>query len=308
MHKNQIAEDQNSSRSLKLQRAKEQIRQSANYLQIGQAIIPIVNAVFWIIILQPYPSLKVWSVLLGFLIPLLDATLLDSLIKRWKLISAKVQEIFETEVLHLEWNTINSGEKPAEELITENAVKFHNRGMIDEHLPNWYTFEFNDLPYHAARVICQRSNCWWDAQLRNTYSIILLIIISAIGVGILIFGIAAKVTLDDLVLTVVAPFAPLFLWGAKEAISQRNAAILGNRLLNQANSIWDEACSDIHDNINIETKSRLLQDQIFTRRKDSPINPRWLYFFKRQRYQLNMIDGANELIKNYRTKRGQSNG
>jgi hypothetical protein len=300
--KNQIASDQNNTRSLKLQMAKEHMYRLASRFQIAQGFIPAGNAVIWLIVLQQNPELKVWSVFLGFLIPLFDAVLLDPLQKKWKLTAAKVQELFDSELLHLQWNSFKVGEKLDEEIIVEHAEKFKRKKMRDNHLANWYTFEFADLPYSAARIICQRSNCWWDSQMRNVYSWLLLGFISIIGATAIVYGIAVKLSMDNFILTFVAPLAPFVLWAIKEARHQRNTAKQGEKLLKYANQIWAEACKHQEDESSLQFKSRELQDEIFSRRKDSPINPRWLYFFKRNEYQKQMVEGGQELITNYRQK------
>ncbi len=300
--RNQIAQDQNSARSLKLQMAKEHLYRLASRVQSAQGFIPAGNAVIWLIILQQKPELKVWSVFLGFLIPLLDAVLLDPLQKKWKLTAAKVQELFDCEILHLQWNSFKVGEKPNEEIIVEHAGKFKRKKMREGHLPNWYTFEFVDLPYHAARIICQRSNCWWDSQMRNIYSWFLLGFISLIGIAVVVYGIGVKISMDDFVLTLVAPLAPFILWAIKEAQHQKITAIQGEKLLKYANRIWTNVCNDQQDESSLQCKSRELQDEIFSRRKESPINPRWLYFIKRSDYQKQMVEGGQELIKNFRKR------
>jgi hypothetical protein len=36
-------------------------------------------------------------------------------------------------------------------------------------LKDWYPVSVGQLPIHEARLICQRSNIWWDAKQKLRY-------------------------------------------------------------------------------------------------------------------------------------------
>ena len=300
---NHIAQDQNSERSLKLQMAKEHLYALASRVQLTQGLIPAANAAVWLIVLPLKPDLRVWSVLLAFLIPIVDLILLDPLQKKWKLIAAKVQELFDCDVLHLPWNGFKIGERPTEETIAEHARKYRRKQMTNAHLPDWYTFQFEDLPYQAATVICQRSNCWWDSQLRRTYSWILLSSVSVIGISCVVYGIVAKASVEQFVLALIAPISPFIMWAVKESRLQEATATNSERVLASVNQVWTNVCEKQKGVQTLDHDSRMLQDEIFARRSVAPVNPSWLYFFKRNDYQKLMVEGGQQLIERYRRSR-----
>ena len=125
---NDIGAIQNIKHSINLQAAKSHIYSLAEKLQYLQMILPLLNAILWPPILFFFTDFKVWATFCGFIIVFLDALVFEALQKKWKLLAAKVQEIFDCEVLHLTWNSFKVGDKPTEETITENADKYRSKG------------------------------------------------------------------------------------------------------------------------------------------------------------------------------------
>lgn len=303
--RNNIFSEQNSTRKLDQLAAKSHLYARTEKTQLAQAILPVINAIFWPPMIAWNPELKVWSALSGFAVPLLDAVLLEPLQKSWRLQAAKIQELFDCELLGLPWNVIKAGEQLTEECIAECAQKFKIKDGNESRLRNWYSFQFEDLPLSLSRLICQRSNCWWDAKLRRLYANILIGVVSLLAVIAFVVSLASGLTLEKFVLAVVAPIAPVCLWGIREINRQRSAADEGDRLLRHAELVLSAGYEGKLGGPELEKASRDLQNEIYDRRRNSPSNPAWLYFLQRTEYQQLMVKGADELIAKYRAARGE---
>jgi len=211
----------------------------------------------------------------------------ETLQKPWKTRAAKIQEC---------------GNPPTQEAVLESARAYQKGGGSEKWLRDWYSFDFAHLPKAFARIICQRSNCWWDTKLRRTYANIIIGAICILAVFALGIGIATNLTLETFILAVVAPIAPVCIWGIREGSRQRNTADNGDRLLQHAESFWKKACEGLIKGGQLEDASRELQCEIYDRRRNSPVNPAWLYSDRRNEYQELMVKGAQELIQQYKQK------
>jgi len=297
---NNIGIIQNTKHGIDLQAAKSHLYSLAEKLQYLQMILPFMNAILWPPLLFFFPDFKVWATFCGFIIVFLDTLVFETLQKKWKLLAAKVQENFDCEVLHIAWNSFKVGVKPTEETVTEHADKYRLKGGDESVLKDWYTFDFDNLPISLARIICQRSNFWWDSKLRRSYSTLLLTTVIVLSIFSFAIGIASKITVDTFVLAIIAPLAPFYLWSIREMRRQQNTAEEGERLLQESENQWKLEIDGKQYKQDPESRARELQDEIFLRRKNAPVNPSWLYRRKRDQYQHLMIKGANELISEFR--------
>src|SRR5262245_17493008 len=57
-----------------------------------------------------------------------------------------------------------------------------------EALKNWYAAEVGQVDVGLGRVLCQRSNLYWDGTLRTRYVFLLLVALAALGLTITILG------------------------------------------------------------------------------------------------------------------------
>ena len=168
---------------------------------------------------------------------------------------------------------------------------------------DWYTFDFDDLPLSHARLICQRANAWWDSELREKYIWLIAGSICGLGLIALVIGIATHLTVEKFILAIVAPITPICMWGIKEVQKQSSAVSAGKRVVRHLDSIWRALCSGTKTDHELEIESRSLQNEIYDRRIGNAVNPQWLYWTKRDKYQALMIVAANQLIADYRKAR-----
>lgn len=119
-----------------------------------------------------------------------DIFLINHFINGLRQKAACVQELFDSDVLSLNWNTICSGEQPKPEEIKKYADKYLTRVKHYDNLKNWYAKTIADVDGPAAKIICQRSNFAYDAAMRRSFlywvvGISLVILIAIIVIAIL---------------------------------------------------------------------------------------------------------------------------
>lgn len=264
-------------------------------LTIGIPFVLAISANLW-------PQVKVWASLWGICVSLLDAAVLESIQKSRKLEAAKIQELFDCDVLVLPWNPLKVGQRPDPETVAAAAKSYKTTHRKWGAVTNWYPPAIAELPLQPARLICQRTNCWWDANLRRRYSSWIVGSLSLLGILVLVIGILTGITLEKFVLAILAPLSSAFLWGIREYKKQKAAALTLDRLKSFCESLWGRAkYEEVSEDA--DQSGRALQDEIFDHRKSNPLIVDWFYRLLRDRNEEQMNKGAEHLVQEYLASR-----
>jgi hypothetical protein len=121
--------------------------------------------------------------------------------------------------------------------------------------------------------------------------------------SILGLGLIGGLTIEKLFLSIIAPFAPTIVLGVRQYTDQMEAATRLDRLKEQAERLWFDAC-DRAATTELPSKSRALQDEIFESRKRSPLVFDWIFRRLRHDYESQMNHGAEELAEEAKRKLG----
>jgi hypothetical protein len=234
-----------------------------------------------------------------------DIIILRGLSRDLHCCAALIQEEFDTSVLMLPWNKIATGEKAIHEYIANASRRFIARNSDLEQLKNWYP-DVSCLCLPLARLVCQRTNIVWDAQLRRRYSTIILVVTVALVAATFIYALIVGSTLLDYLLTFL-PAMPAVVLGVETVNGHRAAAARLEELQVMVHDFWKEALAGTLADKDWTTKSRLLQDQIFISRKSNPLVPEIIYRYLRDRYEAASWDAADCLIKEVMIATNQSN-
>ena len=245
-----------------------------------------------------------WAALAGIIVALLNGICLDSLQDRFRKDAANIQEDFDCNVLNLPWNEVLAGRRPAAEEVHEAAKK--DRSARKAPLENWYPDIIDSLPLHQARVICQRTNCWWDSKLRRRYRIIVLIALGLISALALFLGLLTEMNLQKFVLVVAAPLLPTLLWGMREAQSQGDTAATLDRLKCLGENLWKGVVQGEMVEPEATSRSRELQDAILLHRRTNPFVFDWIYRQLRRDYEEQMNVGAENMVAQVDTASGSA--
>lgn len=294
-----IAEEQNTAKQLQRLGAQRQLYARGKWIFVAQIILSVPIAILTGVLSIWHPNLQSAFALWAITVTVCDVAWLAPWQNKLRDQAAKIQEIFDCEVLQLEWNTVKAGEKPDPELIIEQSNKYKTWSHKMPSILNWYSIEADQLPLWVGRIACQRSNCWWDAEQRRRYA-------ACVGVGTaLVFLILLSISffnglnLQKFTLNVVTPFLPALLLGIRQYQEHINTADRLDKLKSYAESIWEKAIAGETEE-KLTVMSRNLQNEIFENRRNKPFIFDTIYKYFQAKFELNMNHGVAELVRTWK--------
>lgn len=299
---NSIPQEQNAHRKLDLLAAQRQLYSDAKRLQMLSVIISVPVVIVWSILVALFPLLAVYAGLWGIVVTFLELLVFSRLQKSTQEKAAKVQQIFDCEVLQFDWVSLNCGIRVEPETIIDASNRFKHKNPNCSNLPDWYPVSVGRLPISQARIICQRSNVWWDSQLRRRYSNWIVIILVALTTTVLLIGLIGGLTLEKFLLAVLAPLIPAFVFGLRQYTEHNEAATRLDRLRENAEALIQEVINGRFTSQDLERESYGLQTQIYDNRRRSPLFFDWLYSRLRRKNEEQMNRGAESLVQDLTQK------
>jgi SMODS-associating 4TM effector domain len=267
---NSIASKQNEQKQLEKLAAQREIYSSAKRLYILQICLTVLIPIILFIISSVWSNVLIYSALFGVVVFIIDGIMLQPVIKALKIKAAKIQELFDCEVLEIETSPLKVVNDIAVEevLLNYNAHKKIKTNI--EKIRDWYPTNIENLPISIARIICQRANCWWDSKLRIRYSTFLKYFGIVVFFALFIYAFISKVDLMTFTLY-LSGLIPFFQFCNKEYIEHREAALRLNELVKYSQDIWDYVLENPEDYYKMKLNSRRLQDEIYEHRCKSPL-------------------------------------
>ena len=253
-------------------------------------VIPVVGAVsvkFW-------DETLPWVAIVGILVALLNRVCLDPWQRRHRKTAARIQEDFDCRVLELPWDSFLAGKRPGAEDIHEPAKRAEP--IAEAPLGNWYSPSVDSLPIHHARVVCQRTNCSWDARQRRRYKRGIGTALALISVVVLSISYGLEMNLQKFVLFVCAPLLPTFLWCIPEARRHGEAADEAVRLRDLTDGLWKRITHEDLSDCEVTRLSRALQNAIYLRRVANPFVWDWVYVKLRGAYEEQMNVEVEDMV------------
>lgn len=290
-----ITTAQNTEKQLQRLAAQRQLYATAKIILGVQALLSGPVAVAMALLVIASPALKGYAAIWGILVVLCDLFWFTPWQKRLRESGAKVQELFDCDVLSLPWNDLKAGERPDPELVKEQAEKYQKWVSKMPPLADWYAPEVDRLPLHVGRLACQRSNCWWDSKQRRRYAGMVISAVLGVFFVLLCLALVNGFSIEDFFLKVVAPFAPAFVLGVRQFNEQREAADRLDKLKGHSERLWNDAFQGTPET-KITLRSRGLQDEIFENRKRSPLVFDRVYKWLRRDYEIQMNHGVAEFV------------
>jgi hypothetical protein len=290
-----IGKNQNEERQIQRLAAQRKLYSTAKNIYGWQVALAGPVAVGTAILVLLLPISKVYVASWALLVVLLDTFWLTPWQKSLRGAAARIQEAFDCDVLQLDWNDLKAGKRVDPELEKAQSRKYEMSGGDMPTLRNWYPIQVDEVPIHVGRIICQRTNCWWDSTQRRHYA---SWIVGAVAfISIVIFGLAliGGVSVEALVLKGLLPAAPMLLIGLRQYTEQREAADRLDALKDHCGGLWRRALSGA-SNTELTRLARNLQDEILENRRKTP--PVLDAIFKRLRndYEANAIYAAGHYI------------
>lgn len=296
---NEIDKKQLETRMLNLLRARTLIyRRAKNVQAVGliiSLVFPVVGLIVSALLLPSKPFIAFAALMFSFL----DVLLLDRWHRAQLKNAAKLQEDFDCKVLQMGWNTFLVGNRiDPEDVFADACKKLSERD--EQRLINWYPLAVKELPLHLARLVCQRTNLWYDSALRKRYRRVILTGCVVVIAGAGLISLAIDHTMTTFVLSTLAPMTPAMIWALRECNRQAVTIELLDRLNDEVKKLLDRARSGAAEQ-ELSIRSRELQDAIFNHRASSPLIFDWVYSLLRSRMEEQMNAGADQLVSELRT-------
>ena len=300
---NDIARLQNEPRQLQRLAAQRRLYSVAKRIFGFQLVLGGPIAIGWAFAVFADPGIKATTAVWGLLVSLSDLLWLTPWQKRMRERAARIQEAFDCDVLNMPWNDIKAGKPVEPELVKECADKYAKVQAKFPPLTNWYAPAVAELPPEVGRVICQRSNCWWDSKQRRRYATCVIagiVVVTLLMVGL---GFIGGMTVEKLFLAIVLPLSPAMILAYRQFTEQTEAANRLDKLKDHADSLWAEMCAG-GARTKLAARSRALQDEIFENRKRSPLVFDWIFRLLRDDYDTQMNHGAQTLSEEAKQRLG----
>ncbi len=308
---NNIPNRQNEPHQLERLAAQRMIYASAKRLQLVHFILSVgtVSVLAYVVVLAPNAKvgstdLKVWSAFWSCTVALLDVFLFSKLIKARKELAARVQEIFDCDILDIKWNRCRAHRKPEPETVAQwaNAYQSTYKDTGLQKLKNWYATSVGEFGLPLARLVCQRSNLAWEGDQRRAYAYWAGLLLAALLGPLFGLATAQKWTVQDLVFKFLTPSLPISLFLIKQIRENHEHADVMDSLMDDVQGIWDEAmeCRLTPEQLGVE--SRHLQDQIFEKRRSGPLVSEWAFNRLRSKNEAKMYKGAEALAREARER------
>jgi len=297
---NNIPKNQNKQENIIKLSAQRNLYSQAKQIQLIQIILNIPIVIVLSILTLWNKSFETVTIMYGVFVSLLDICVLNQIQQNKKEKAAKIQELFDCDVLELEWNDLKCGNKPTLEDIYEYQ---ENQKVLSKLSPlkDWYSTSVGEVPISIARILCQLENCTWDSKLRKNYRILLILTTSFLFFLILILGIINNLTICKFFLLVVSPTLPSIIFCIRESNEHKETILVTERIKKNIDNIVNKTRKEnVSANYLLE-HSRKLQDEIFERRKRSPLIFNKIYLWLRKPYENKMDNWLRSVVDNIKT-------
>ena len=290
-----IGTAQNTDAQIQRLAAQRQLYATAKNIFGWQVLFGGPIAIVGAVLVLLCPCLKVYVASWGLIVTLCDLFWLNPWQKSLRGSAARIQEEFDCEVLELPWNELKAGKHPDPELVNSQSQKYGKWAAQMPSLQNWYSSRVDELPLHIGRIVCQRTNCWWDSTQRRHYAAWLVGIAAVVFVVVCGLALSGGASLEALLLKGILPLAPALVIVLRQFSEQREAADRLDKLKDHCGTLWKDALSGKSKSA-LTGMSRNLQDEILENRRKSP--PVLDFIFKRLRneYEANMNHAAEHYV------------
>lgn len=254
------------------------------------------------------PVAEAWVGLTGATVLLIDFVVLEPWGLRMQTRGANIQELFDTRLFGLQWNSVRVDAKPTPELVADRAAKYGSKPADTARLLNWYPPDAGTVPLEYGRLLCQRANAAWDARLHHRFAALLSWSAAALVTVGLFWALAAHYAMERIVLSLIVPALPLLVQLMRARQKHLDAAKDGDRVRAHLDDVWGKMVNGELSPAARTYEARNVQDSIYLRRKNAPMVPSWLYHRARESYETQMQAAAAQLAAEARRALSERRG
>jgi hypothetical protein len=203
--------------------------------------------------------------------------------------AVQVQELYDTELFRLPWNTALAGRQPAPEDIEAAAARIRS----DARYRDWYSIDLGDTPWPGDVILCQRMSMTWSRSDHRAYGTTILIT----GIAWFLVGLAVALTRDlslaEYLIKIFLPSSPALLDCAELARAHWKHAAKRDQAAQEIRDIWDSGGPD-PGSID-PARCRGIQDTAYLLRRNGPRVPGFFYKIRRTATQAAITSGITSL-------------
>jgi len=295
---NNIAQNQNSGQALRELLAQRTLYSKAKRITLAQFGLAVAAPGALILAEFYHPDLKAWTALTAIVITFVNEAVLEPIKGSVREQAAKIQEAFDSRVLEMPWSDLRAG-PPVER---EEIVELADINSNTDALRDWYSPDVAAASLPIGRLMCQRTNCFWDSTLRRRYRALIAGILIVVSIGLIAFALWRDLAMVDFVLSIAVPVLPFLLWSFKEMREHSEAADRLDRLRSFVTNCWRQILAGTIAESDLVQASTQLQDAIFDHRRRSPLVFDWLYRWLKKSLQENADSSAREMLQELRDK------
>jgi uncharacterized membrane protein YagU involved in acid resistance len=296
---NQISTIQNSETQLERLAAQRELYSSAkNYYLfelMGSVMVPVILTAISVF----FTNISLYSALYGICFYLFDSLIIEPLINERKTKAAKIQELFDCDVLEIEKSPFKSvSDITVEEVLTHYDAHKKIETNIEK-IKDWYPKEVGELDISIARLICQRMNYGWDAKLRKSFSHVVKTVTVLLSIMIIIGTTVGRLPGEQLPL-ILSGILPLFRFCLKLHQDNKSSTEKLTKLNAYFESLWARILKLEVKADELYESARRIQDEIYDNRTKSPLIPDFSYKFYRSDDESLMARSAKSLAEDFK--------
>ncbi len=299
---NQIATMQNQDKYLEYLAAQRHLydQEKKWFVILGSAVLLVAFLGTGVL-----TALNVFSpyVMLVTVILLLAEFFFLRVIRSYREQAARIQELFDCDILDLPWNPIITEEKPIPERVIWAVRQFNSKRDAAEweKLKDWYPPKVAKLPIHQARILCQKENIWWDSMQRRIYARWVLAAGMVIILLLVAVGIYNNWDFNEFFTGPLPLILPLITLAFAHGIHHLEAADRLDRLHTVVHALEEVAFLPDSDSAQLTAQSRQVQDGIFLHRMRSIPVFSWFYDRLRDKFEEDANTAATQIVQSNQT-------
>ena len=201
-----------------------------------------------------------------------------------------VQELYDSKLFKLPWNTALAGREPAPEDVATAAAHIRD----DTRYRDWYSIDLGVVPWPGDVLLCQRMSMIWSRRDHRAYSTTILvtgIVWFLLGLSV---ALARDLSLAAYLIKIFLPSSPALLDCAELARSHWRHATKREQAEHEIRDLWDAHHADPST---IDPGAcRKIQDTAYLLRRDGPRVPEYFYKVRLPGAVAALSAGAADLV------------
>lgn len=256
---------QNDDWSLDLLCAEEFFKRRARLVQATRLVFALGAAAIGLLFIGD-PSKALLVGVVGLVVTI-GGLFADRAERQWVKTAASVKDLFDARLMGLAISTLNTAPPNDEEVIHRARSQSHRRTSLS----NWYP-DPGGVPPGYGRLICQRASVVWDLRLRKRVGLGAVGAAIALIVLLLTAGLVKNLSLQDFLISWVAPLSALLVFLLQVGLRNLDASRERASILQLIEAAWADAVARRQDVSPLRTNT--IQDAIFRVRSSGPVVPR----------------------------------